>query len=57
MSVQYNGGVQYAGGYMSTPGAYHDECGDLMSTLGMFSTSGDTMSTPGAYHDECGGIS
>ena len=33
---------------MSTPGAYHDECGgDIMSTLGVFSTLGDTMSTPG----------
>ena len=29
--------------------------GDLMSTLGMFSTPEDTMNTPGAYHDECGG--
>ena len=31
--------------------------GDIMSTLGMFSTLGDTMITPGVYHDECGGIS
>ena len=35
--------------------------GDIMSTLGVFSTVGDTMSTPGGaqytggYHDECRG--
>ena len=33
----------------STLGVYHDECGDIMSTLGLFSTLGDIMSTPGVF--------
>ena len=31
--------------------------GDIMSTLGVFSTLGDIMSTPGGHHDKCGGRS
>ena len=48
---------------MSTLGVYHDECGDIMSRLGVFSTPGDSheytggcsvhweviMSTPGVF--------
>ena len=29
--------------------------GDIMSTTGMFSTSGNTMSTSGGYHEYIGG--
>ena len=35
---------------MSTPGVYHDKCGDTMSTLG------DIMSTPGGVQ-YTGGLS
>ena len=55
------GGVQYHGGY-------HDKCGDILSTMGVFSTVGDIMRTMGVilstmedvqyregYHDVCGG--
>ena len=56
---------------MSTSGGYHEyiggcsvhrrvtmsTSGDIMSTLGMFTTSGDTMSTSGGYHEYIGGIS
>ena len=35
---------------MSTPGAYHDECGDIMSTLG-------GVQYTGGYHEYTGGIS
>ena len=31
--LEYRGGVQYRGGY-------HDKCGDIMSTVGVFSTVG-----------------
>ena len=35
--------------------------GDIMSTVGVFSTVGDiilsNLSTVGGYHDKCGGIS
>ena len=47
---------------MSTPGVHHDECGDIMSTLGVFSTPGGyheytgVFSTPGGYHEYTGGI-
>ena len=34
---------------MSTPGVYHDECGDIMSTLGVFSTLG-------GYHEYTRGV-
>ena len=74
--VQYNGGCsvpwgyhEYSGGCsvhqretMSTPGVYLDECGDIMRTLGVFSTLGDVMSTPGyvlyteGYHEYTGGL-
>ena len=53
--------VQYRGGY-------HDKCGDILSTTGVFSTVEDIMSTvggyleyhggcsvPWGYHDACGG--
>ena len=40
---------------MSTLGAYHNKCGGIISTVGMFSTLGDIMSTLGVYHDKCGG--
>ena len=49
-------GVQYRGGYLE----YH---GDILSTVGVFSTMGDIMSTVGVfstvggYHDAHGGIS
>ena len=55
-------GVQYRGGY-------HDKCGDILSTVGVFSIVGDIMSTVGVilstggvqyrggYHDARGGIS
>ena len=59
--AQYHGSVQYRGGY-------HDICGDILSTMGVFSTMGDIMSTMGVilstvgdtqyrdgYHDVCGG--
>ena len=39
----------------------HDACGDILSTVGVFSFMGDTilciLSTMGGYHDTCGGIS
>ena len=31
--LEYRGGVQYRGGY-------HDKCGDILSTVGVFSTMG-----------------
>ena len=47
--------VQYYGGY-------HDKCGDILSTVGVFSTVGDIisimgviLSTLGGYHDARGG--
>ena len=49
-------------GMFSTLGTYHDECGDIMSTVGVFSTPEDVMSTlgvfsiPGDYHEYNGGI-
>ena len=45
-----SGGVQYIGDIMM-------HVGDTMSTLGVFSTSGDTMRTSGGYHEYIGGIS
>ena len=44
------GGVQYCGGN-------HDKCGDILSTVGVFSTVGDIMSTMGGYHEYHGGLS
>ena len=45
-------GVQYRG-------KYHDACGDIMSTMGVFSIVGDiifcNLSTVGGYHHTCGG--
>ena len=35
--LEYHGDVQYRGGY-------HDKCGDILSTVAVFSTVGDTMS-------------
>ena len=58
---EYTGGCSVLrGNIMSTLGTYHDDCGDIMSTVGVFSTLGgyhehtrgcsvhqrDTMSTP-----------
>ena len=50
-------GVQYHGGY-------HDKCGDILSTVGVFSTVGGYHEYHrgyheyrGGYHDACGGIS
>ena len=59
--AQYGGGVQYRWGY-------HDKCGDILSTVGMFSTVGISwvpwgviLSTVGVqyrggYHDAHGDI-
>ena len=44
------GGVQYRGGY-------HDKCGDILSTVGVFSNVGDIMSTVGGYLEYRGGCS
>ena len=48
----------------SVPWRYHDKCGgDILSTVGVFSTVGDIVSTVGSYleyrggyHDACGDI-
>ena len=48
--LEYLGGVQYRGGY-------HDKCGDILSTMGVFSTVGDIMSTVGGYLEYRGGCS
>ena len=41
---EYRRGVQYHGGYhplkFEYRGGYHDTCGDIMSTMGVFSTVG-----------------
>ena len=42
---------------MSTVRGYDEYTGDLMSTVGVFSTPGGIMSTLGTYHDKCGEIS
>ena len=44
---------------LSTPGGgggggLFSRLGDIMRTLGVFSTEWGTMSTVGEYHDECG---
>ena len=39
---------------MSTLWVYHDECGDIMSTVRVFSILGDVQYT-GGYQDACGG--
>ena len=44
------GGVQYRG-------RYHDKCGGILSTVGVFSTVGDIMSTMGCYPEYRGGCS
>ena len=41
--VQYRGGIQYRG--------------DIMNTMGVFSTVGDIMGTVGGYHEYRGGLS
>ena len=62
------GGVQYHGDIMSTVGGYLEYrggCsvlwGDIMSTMGVFSTMGGyhplKFEYHGGYHDTCGGIS
>ena len=45
--VQYTGRISWV-----HRGLTMMSVGDIMSTLGMFSTLGDTMSTLGVYHDE-----
>ena len=40
--AQYRGGVQYCGGY-------HDACGDILSTVEIFSTVTDIMIIAGEY--------
>ena len=41
-------GVQYHGGY-------HDKCGDILSTVGVFSTMGDIMILVGVIMSTVGG--
>ena len=54
--LEYRGGVQYCEGY-------HDNVGDILSTVGVFSTVevfstvGDAMSTVGSYLEYRGGFS
>ena len=38
------------GGYLEYRGGYHDKCGDILSTMGVFSTAG-------GYHEYRGGCS
>ena len=45
------------GDTMSRMGGYNDECGNIMSTVGVFTTLGDTMSTLGGYREYTGRIS
>ena len=72
--AQYCGGVQYCGEYherggyleycrdVQYRGGCHDKCGDILNTVGVFSTRGggilsavgDTQYRRG-YHDACGG--
>ena len=42
-------------GVFCTMGGYHDTCGDILSTMGVFSTMGDIMSTVGCYLEYHGG--
>ena len=35
------------GRYLEYHGGYHDKCGDILSTVGVFSTVWDIMSTVG----------
>ena len=45
-------------GVFSTSEGYHEYIGgDIMSTLGVFSTSGDIMMHVGGYHEYIGGCS
>ena len=66
MCVRYRGDVQYYGECL-VPWGYHDACGDILSTVGVFSTMEDIMSTMGVilstmrdvqyrggYHDKGG---
>ena len=47
MCVRYTvGSAQYLGG-CSVPWGYHEYRGDILSTVGVFSTVGDIMSTVG----------
>ena len=50
MCVQYRGGAQYSGGCSVPWGISWVPWGDILSTVGVFSTVG-------GYHDKCGGIS
>ena len=47
--LEYRGGVRYRGGY-------HDKCGDILSTVGVFSTVGDIMSTVGVILSTVGDV-
>ena len=40
----------------STVGGYHDKCGDILSTVGVFSTVGDIMSTVGVILSTVGDV-
>ena len=48
--LEYRGGIQYHGGY-------HDKCGDIMSTVGVFSTMGVILSAMRGYLEYRGGCS
>ena len=52
---------EYCGGYHEYHGGYHeyrgDNVGDILSTMGVFSTVGDIMMHLGEYHEYRGGIS
>ena len=50
MCVQYRGGAQYRGGCSVPWGDIMSTVGDILSTVGVFSTVGEN-------HDKCGGIS
>ena len=50
------GYLEYRGG-CSVPWGDHDKCGgDIMSTVGVFSTVGDIMSTMGGYLEYRGDV-
>ena len=57
MCVQYRGGAQYRGGCSVPWGGFHEYRGDILSTVGVFSTVGDIMSTVGGYLEYRGGCS
>ena len=43
-----------SGDIKSTPGAHHDECGDIMSTPGGVQYTGGCHEYNGGYHDKYG---